>query len=343
MSTTTRPARKTSRKAATPKPDRYADLVERFIAAIEQGVANPDGWSAPWHMLVGRRPRNAKTGKGYSALNRMILTSAALTFEGPAVWATYRQWEGLGCQVQRGETGTHIWTAFRKDVERTKGDGTKVVEEQVRFSTKALFHVSQVADAEGRDGARDRVLARHAEPVRTEVERNEAAEVFLSDAAGRMGVGVRWGHEGAAYSPRLDVVTMPAREAFTSADSLYSTWAHELTHATGHGSRLGRDGIVTFDRFGSERYAFEELVAELGAAFVCAELGMVNEARTDHADYLAHWLRALKADPTALRRAATQAEAAVAFLGVNDLLTVEPADDEAEADEDGAELVAAAA
>jgi antirestriction protein ArdC len=172
----------------------------------------------------------------------------------------------------------------------------------VGFSAHAVFHAGQV------DGW-------------TEPELEHPGELGPSDGAD-VAAAFRWGaltgarineHEtrGASYSPTLDVVTMPSRERFTSGHGCWSTLAHELVHWTGHESRLNR----SFGRrFGDDAYAAEELCAELGASFVLAAIGRSNEPRPDHAQYLASWLRVLKADPSALWTVAGKASKAVEYL-----------------------------
>lgn len=136
-----------------------------------------------------------------------------------------------------------------------------------------------------------------------------AADQFFAST----GAEIRQGGNRAFYAPSADFIQMPPFEAFRDAESHAATLAHELTHWTGHKSRLDRN-FADGRRFGSEGYAFEELVAELGAAFLCADLGLTPEVRPDHAAYLASWLKVLKADKRAIFTAAAQAQRAADFL-----------------------------
>ena len=139
-------------------------------------------------------------------------------------------------------------------------------------------------------------------------------ETFIA----RTGAAIIHGGERACYSPKLDEIQMPQQEAFvgsstsSATEAYYATLLHELTHWTAPAHRCDRD---LSGRFGSEAYAMEELVAELGAAFLCADLGIANEPRADHAQYLSHWLKVLKADKRAIFTAASKAAQATAFLG----------------------------
>jgi antirestriction protein ArdC len=138
-----------------------------------------------------------------------------------------------------------------------------------------------------------------------EHERDEQAEAFFA----AIGATTRWGEPKAAYSPSLDIIVMPERVAFISAESLYATWAHEHIHYSGHKSRLDRDLKSRFDQ---DSYAFEELVAEIGAAMTCAHLQIKGELR--HASYVEHWLKVLKQDSRAILSAASMASKATDYL-----------------------------
>jgi antirestriction protein ArdC len=144
------------------------------------------------------------------------------------------------------------------------------------------------------------------EPELPEHERNERAEAFF-DA---IGATTRWGEPKAAYSPSLDLIVMPERGAFHNPESLYAVWAHEHIHYTGHKTRLDRDLKSRFDQ---DAYAFEELVAEIGAAMTCAHLQIKGELR--HASYVDHWLKVLKRDSRAILSAASMASKATDYLG----------------------------
>lgn len=291
-----------------PKRDRFAEITEHFISLIEAGAADPSGWQMPWVKLGTALPRNAATGKRYRGINTLVFAWTAIEAEAPAIFATFKQWQGLGCQVQRGEKGTAgvYWTPVRVNRADPTDERTKMIP-----TTFVVFHIDQVADVEGSEGSRAAILDKYC-PTR-EVDPEvvyDAAEVAL---AGVPAV-VKFGGDRAYYSGSDDAVTLPERHQFSTRDGLYSTWCHELTHWTGNAKRLARDGIVKFDTFGSEQYAFEELVAELGATFLCQELGVSSTPRIDHAQYLANWLKVLRNDSRALYRAASQAEKACAYV-----------------------------
>lgn len=181
-------------------------------------------------------------------------------------------------------------------------------DENEKDSTYRFLRSSFVFSAEQVEGYEIPIVA-----TLSPVERNESAERFISATGAR----IRHGKGGAYYAPELDYIGMPAREAFTATatstreEAYYSTLLHELAHWSGHKSRLARD---LNNRFGSQAYAAEELIAEMGAAFMCAELGISPTPRGDHAQYLNHWLSVLRADKRAIFTAASAATKAAEFL-----------------------------
>jgi antirestriction protein ArdC len=283
--------------------DVYASVTDEIVAALERGdVGN---WSAPWHGATAF-PRNASTGAAYRGGNVVTLWSEQLQ-RGYASewWATYRQWSALGRQVRRGERATFgiKWVDRGHKVDDGAGAELSLRELQrpsafpVGFS---LFHVDQTDAAEHFDGTPWEAPAPRQGPEPLE----ECAAYFAA-------IGAQIVPGEPAYSPARDVITLPALEMFDTAAAYYATSAHEHAHWTGHASRLARD---LSGKFGSDAYAAEELVAELAAAFVAAHLGISTTPRADHTQYLASWLRVLKADSKALYKAAALAQAAADYL-----------------------------
>jgi antirestriction protein ArdC len=205
----------------------------------------------------------------------------------------------LGAQVRKGERCSPVvfWKISDKEAQDGDEDG---VEDDRRSRVFArgysVFNAAQV------DG-----YAAPALPVLPEVERIDHAEAFFAAT----GIEVRHGGARAYYRPGEDRVQMPPFAAFRDAVAYYATLAHEATHATGHASRCARD---LKGRFGEEAYAAEELVAELGAAFLCAGLALVTEPRPDHAAYVASWLKVLRGDKRAIFTAAAKAQAAADWM-----------------------------
>src|ERR1019366_4252333 len=200
------------------------------------------------------------------------------------VWMTFRQALELGAHVRKGETGSPVVYASSFTAEDgDESDGGETVERQVRYlKSYTVFNVEQI------EGLPAQYTAQAA-PVPNPEARIAAGERF---AAGT-GAGIRHGGDRAYSAPQPDSGQRPPFEAFRDACSYYATLLHELTHATGHPTRLSRN---LRNRFGDEAYAAEELIAEIGAAFLCADLGIALEPRDDHASYLAVWLKVLRAD-----------------------------------------------
>lgn len=274
--------------------DIYQHVTDTIIKAIE---ANPGSFQMPWHRGgASGTPENALTRNTYQGVNIVTLWIMGMQYEHPT-WATYRQWLELGCQVRKGEKGSTI--IYYSTFEREEGDETK----RVPFiKQSSVFNASQV---DGYDA-----------PVRAKLpalERLEAVDRFV----GHTGARIVESGSVACYIPTEDVIRMPDGNRFfdtltsTRAESYYSTLCHELTHWTMHPTRLKRD---MSGRFGSESYAMEELIAELGSAFLCARLHITPEVRQDHSQYVAHWLRALKNDKRAIFTASAQAQLAADFL-----------------------------
>lgn len=279
----------------------YETVTASIIAAIEAGAGE---FRMPWHRASTDDgiPCNAATGAQYRGSNILTLWATAMGkgYSGNR-WATYKQWAALGAQVRKGEkAATGIYFSM-VEKESATGD-TKAVPMAKAFY---LFNADQV------DG--------YTIPD-TVTRQDDTSRIAAADAA-IAATGARIVHSGtrAFYRPSTDDIYLPAREAFTGTDtstateSYYSTALHELAHWTGHSSRLDRN-FSRSQRFGDEAYAGEELVAELGAAFLCAQLGITNAPRADHAQYLAHWLKVLKADSRAIVRAASDAQKAADYV-----------------------------
>lgn len=285
-------------------PTIYDTITSTIVAQIEAGAG---AWSMPWHKRGARAglPINASTGKGYQGANILMLwgQAQAMGYSTPT-WATYKQWQALGAQVRKGERGTACikWTEITD--KRAANDDQDTQRRCLIGTGFYLFNADQV------DGWTGAVPA---EDMTDHTGRIERAELIAK------ATGARITHNGtrAFYRPSTDEVVMPDRFRFTGtatsspAESYYSTLFHELSHWTGHESRNARN---LRGRFGDESYAAEELVAELGAAFICARLGITNEARPDHAQYIASWLKVLKNDNRAIFTAAGAAQKAADFI-----------------------------
>lgn len=299
----------------TARRDVHQEVTDAIVSAIEAG-AEGDDWQMPWaSMAATGSPENAVTGKHYNGINVLLLWIAAEKAGFPTnQWAGFKQWKERGGMVRKGERGTMI-VYVGSAVSRDKDGQTETdpdTGEPRRFSFAKWSHVWNVAQIDG-------IEAAAAPELPDLAERLEHCEEFVSAT----GAVVRWDQSRAFYrhSPD-DFIGMPPREAFidtdhsTATEGLYSTLFHELTHWTGDPLRCDRP---RFDKGNMQSRdiatrALEELIAELGAAYLCAELGIALEPRRDHAVYIAHWLTALKRDKKAIFKAAGQASAAVAFL-----------------------------
>jgi antirestriction protein ArdC len=270
--------------------DVHQTVTDSIIATLEAGTAGQ--WTCPWHRKGGSLPVNAKTGRPYRGVNTLMLWCAeqANGF-GDSRWATYKQWQELGAQVRKGERSTII--VFFKELGEDEEDGRRRVVARASYG----FNASQV---EGAPEAGEPMPA--SEWV--------IPEVFAGFVE-RTGARVLHGGDAAFYQPSEDRIVLPPRERFPTAHGYASTALLELTHWTGAKGRLDRD---LTGRFRTQAYAAEELVAELGAAFLCAELGLEAEPHRTHASYLASWLTLLKSDSKAIFTAASAASRAAGYL-----------------------------
>ena len=215
-------------------------------------------------------------------------------------WATYKQWKDAGAQVRKGER-SHLVVFWKFKDQDEVPDATQT-EFNDRASRLVLVRGYSVFNAAQVDGYTPKAV-----PLLPEPERVESAEAFFCHTQ----AVIKTGGGRAFYAPAADEIVIPKIERFPDAVCYYGVLAHELTHWTGHETRLDRDLKATSTL---EDYAREELVAELGAAFLCAGLGLANEPRKDNAAYVDSWLRVLKGDPKAIFSAASKAQYAADYL-----------------------------
>ena len=294
----------TNRRAETEgRADIYRRITDQIAAAIEAGAGK---WRMPWHPGADGAapvlPINAATGKPYRGVNTVVLWATAQAEGYPsAVWATYRQWAELGAQVRKGERASPVvfWKMSDKDEQEDAGGDAAEDGRRSRVFARgySVFNVAQV------DG-----YAAPALLVLPEAERISHAEAFFT----AIGADIRHGGNRACYVPCLDQIRMPLFEAFRDPVAYYAILAHEAMHLTGHPTRCPPRDLR--GRFGDEAYAAEELIAELGAAFVCADLALTPEPRPDHAAYAASWLKVLRGDKRAIFTAAAKAQAAADWM-----------------------------
>jgi antirestriction protein ArdC len=241
-------------------------------------------------------------GIPYRGVNVLMLWAAAIEkgYNCP-LWLTYKQAAELGGQVRKGEKGSLVVYANTFTKTGTNEQGAEVETEIPFMKGYTVFNAEQI------DGLPAHFYATE-QPFNNDIARLECAERFFAATKAT----IQHGGSRAFYSPDRDIVQMPELQTFRDAESYYATLAHETIHSTRHPSRLDRD--LGRKRFGDAGYAMEELVAEIGAAFLCADLGITPETRDDHAAYIASWLKVLKNDKRAIFTAASHAQKAADYL-----------------------------
>jgi antirestriction protein ArdC len=284
------------------RQDVYTRITGEIVAALEQGVGP---WIRPWNPdnAAGRITRPLRhNGVPYSGINILMLWASAVEQGfGSALWMTFRQALELNAHVRKGEKGSLV--VYANSVTKTeKKDAGEEIEREIHFlKGYTVFNVDQI------EGLPEQYYVKP-EPKFTAVERIGHAEAFFAATQ----ADIRYRGSRAYYAQEPDYIQMPPIEAFTDAESFYATLAHETVHWTKHPARLQRD----FGRkaWGDEGYAREELVAELGSAFLCADLELMPEVRADHASYIASWLEVLRNDNRAIFVAAAHAQRAADYL-----------------------------
>lgn len=292
------------RKNEGERADIYARITEKIVADLEKGVRP---WMQPWSSgnAIGRVTRPLRhNGLPYSGMNVLLLWSEAMArgYSSP-IWMTFKQAIELGGAVRKGESGTTVVFASRFTKTEVGAAGEEFDREIPFLKAYSAFNVAQI------DGLPDRYYAR-SEPVTDPIQRIEHADRFFANT----GAVIRHGGDRAFYSPAGDFIQMPPFPTFRDAAAYVATLSHEACHWTAAPSRVNRD-LSRYSKDRTER-AREELIAELGSCFLCADLGIVPELepRPDHASYLDSWLRVLADDKRAIFSAAAHAQRAVAYL-----------------------------
>ena len=280
----------------------YSEITDKIIAELEAGRVP---WVQPWGTAAAKAPlglpKNASTDRQYSGINILLLWGAVIErgFSGQS-WLTFRQALSMGGNVRKGERGTTVVYADRfvpedeKRCARETGEDAQAIPFLKRFT---LFNTDQCENL-------PEDVATAAPPVPTGL-----IEPRVEALIAATGIDFRIGGNRAFYVPAHDYVQVPPPQAYFEPINWHRTALHELGHATGHPSRLGRDFSGSF---GTKKYAFEELIAEINAAFCCASLGIAPTVR--HADYIGSWLEVLREDNRAIVRAASQASKAADWL-----------------------------
>ncbi|HEY4765855.1 MAG TPA: zincin-like metallopeptidase domain-containing protein [Candidatus Sulfotelmatobacter sp.] len=268
----------------------YEIVTEFIIKQLESGVAP---WRKPWGTGT---PANLASKKEYRGINIFLLASQGY---GSRYWVTYRQAQALGGAVRNGQHGSKVvfWKIreYRSENQKSEETGNR---KSILLRCYNVFNLEQCEGIKFPDRVRAIIPI---EPCENIVRAMPNPPGFVQDAR-------------ACYSPSTDTVGMPARSAFLAAEEYYSTLFHEITHSTGHPSRLGREGIMNHSPFGSEDYSKEELVAEMGAAMLCGTAGIESRTLGNSAAYLQTWINKLKSDARLIVCAASQAQKAADYI-----------------------------
>ena len=267
----------------------YSIVTEQILKQLESGVAP---WHRPWTTHI---PKNLVSGRGYRGINVFLLSSSGY---GSPYWLTYKQAAERGGHVRKGEHGTKVvfWKIGTREAEGADGGTHESTTILLRYYT--VFNVEQCEGIASPSVALAVNAIKECERIVRQMPNPPAMEQD----------GRAW------YRPSTDIVGMPSRNAFNTAEEYYSTPFHELTHSTRHTKRVGRDGIEKLNTFGSESYSKEELIAEMGAAMLCGVAGIERKTLSNSAAYLQSWIDVLKSDSRMVVSAASQAQKAADYI-----------------------------
>jgi antirestriction protein ArdC len=273
----------------------YEIITQKIMDQLEKGVIP---WKKPW---IAEWPQNFKSKKRYRGINVHLLTMN--DFDSP-YWLSFKQVGEMGGRVKKGEKGTVIvfWKMLEAKDEEADEETDKKFIPLLRY-----YRVWNLDQTEGIDYPKPeaRILG--------EVELIAEAEQIIADMPNKP--VIKFGGQGAFYSPKEDLVNIPIREKFKTAAGYYGTVFHELGHSTGHPDRLNRPEIANSSRFGSEKYSKEELVAEMTASFLLGHIGFTDDPEIENAAaYIGSWLKKLKDDPRFVVQAAAQAQKAADYI-----------------------------
>ena len=278
-------------------PDIYSLVNDRILAALEQGIIP---WKRPWN---GQLSTNYDSGKQYRGVNILTLGIAEMVRGFTSTyWLTFLQAQKHGGYIKRGEKATYIVFSDKKVREVEKGDGTK--EQKIYYFIKSfpVFNWDQT------EGVPRKEIGPTLDPDRDLVEVCNAVLAKMPNPP-----AYRESGNSAYYMPKSDLVNLPPVGTFKTTEGYVATKFHEYGHSTGHKERLNRPGIMGVASFGGEEYSFEELVAELTSAYLCANNGIDNTLENSTA-YIQNWFEVLKNDKTMLLKASGKATAAVEYI-----------------------------
>ena len=276
------------------KKDIYQEITNQIISDLEKGLPV---WEKPWEKGFMGFPENAFSKSFYSGVNTLILWLRQFNtgFE-TSQWITFLQVKKLGGKVKKGEKATQIVFYKKLVITDEESEEEKTIP---LLKTHAVFNLSQTEGLEHlikKSSSKEKPLFQDVEKAEELIKKSQVDIVFAPI-------------DRACYQPTEDKILMPKKEQFKTQEGFYSTLFHELSHWTGHKSRLNRK---KGNKKGSKDYAFEELIAEISASFICCHLGF--EYSTQHSAYVKDWLEVLKEDKKAIFKASSQAQKATEFI-----------------------------
>ena len=271
------------------KVDIYTEVTNRVIERLEQGFAP---WLKPWH-TENTLDKNIASGNEYNGINRIILGMSGFNCN---TWGSFKQWQDLGAQVKKGEHGTRI--VFYTPVVKKEIKPNDPNPENAMYACLKTYYVFNAEQVEGIE-----IKPREIE------DKPFLNNVMVDTMVTNTGAHIRHGGNSAYFSPNDDYINMPIKSDFNDEAGYYATLLHELTHWSGHKHRLDR---TKGKRFGDTQYAFEELIAELGSAFLCEKFAVKGDIR--HEGYIASWLKALKNDNNMIFKASAYAQKSTDYI-----------------------------
>lgn len=290
----------------TEKIDLYESITEKILEKLEQGVVP---WHKPWDVKTGM-PCNITTGKPYNGINIMLLGSQSYDSK---YWLTFKQCHDNGGMIKKGEKGSTVvfWTFIDKAGKSVESDAEQSSTNTDKIPFLRHYTVFNVNQCSGLDLKRLQEELAEKDLERTH-EDFTPAEILVDNYVDKP--EIKYGFTRACYRPLDDEVNLPSPQHFKSTEEYYSTLFHELVHSTGHENRLNRRNSSEMRVFGDEDYSKEELVAEMGASFLCARAGIDNKTIDNSAAYIQSWMKALKDDKKMLITAAGQAQKASSYI-----------------------------
>lgn len=288
------------------------DMVTKTITELLEQDIVP--WQDPIITRTLNKNRNLISDRPYSGMNALITMAAQLRYGYTAShWMTINQAKTIGAELKENEqkNGTPI-IFYNFTTKQKKNEETGEIEDKkmgfARFFT--IYNVEQFSNI-------DKVIeiSKNQSSVNNNQNPFEAidrAQAVIDNMKNRPAIVIQGA--SAYYMPRRDLINMPKPTSFRSPEAYYATFFHELTHSTGHESRLKRKEVTDPILFGSHNYSKEELTAELGAAFLCAHSNIFDSTKVNNAAYIKTWLRTLKNDPKMLVQAAAKAQKAADYI-----------------------------